>query len=148
MLDAPCCDLDARVEAGAGRSISSIFATDGEAAFRMLEQRAMAVALNQPPQVIAAGAGWAAEPGNLAAAELRALIIYMSTDPVDAAHRLRGDQSRPLLGGTDLEQRLGELLTRRESWYRLAALEVAVGRSTPELAAAAVVTAARQYGGW
>lgn len=148
MLNAPWCDIDARVEAIAGRSISSIFDTDGEAAFRRDEQRAMLNALDEPAQVIAAGGGWAASPGNLAAAELRALVIYLSIDPADAAHRLRGDGSRPLLAGAQIEQRLGELLTQREPWYRLAAIEVAVGRASPESVAAAVATAARQYARW
>lgn len=148
LLNAPWCDLDARVEAVTGRSVSAIFSAEGEAAFRRLEQGAIVAALDEPAQVIAAGAGWAAAPGNLAAVELRALIIYMSIDPADAAVRLRGDRSRPLLEGVNPERRLRELLTQREPWYRLAAIEVAVGAGSPESVADAVATAARQYGGW
>ena len=124
-----------------------IFADHGEAHFRVLERAAMDVAL-ATPQVIAAGAGWAAEPGNLEGAEARALIIYMSLPPEVAASRLTGTTDRPLLTDAPLETRLTELLAAREARYRLAGVEIAVGELSPERAAAAVVSAARLYGGW
>jgi shikimate kinase len=148
LLDAPWTDLDERIAAAAGCSIPEIFSTRGEPAFRAMERAAMRDALDQPPQIIAAGGGWAAEPGNVAETELRALLIYLSIEPADALRRLGGASDRPLLAGGDPLAALDALLARRESWYRLAAIEVAVGQATPDNAAAAVVTAARQYGGW
>ncbi len=129
-------------------SVAEIFNTDGEHAFRALERGAMESALDSPPQVIAAGGGWAAQPGQLAAAELRALLIYLSIAPEVAARRLEGSTDRPLLRDADSGVRLEQLLDARERFYRLAAVEVAVDHATPETAAAAVATAARQYGGW
>lgn len=108
----------------------------------------MEAALDGPPQVIAAGGGWAAQPGQVAAAELRALLIYLSIAPDVAARRLEGSTDRPLLRAADSGARLTQLLAARERFYRLAAVEVAVDHATPETAAAAVATAARQYGGW
>jgi len=148
VLDAPWCDLDQQIAERAGMSVAAIFDRDGEAGFRALERDAMATALDQPPQVIAAGGGWAAEPGNLARAELRALTIYLSIDPADAAGRLGASHGRPLLEGGPVEERLRSLLAERERWYLLAAIEIAVGRASIESAASAVATAARQYGGW
>jgi shikimate kinase len=106
----------------------------------------MAAALDGPPSVIATGGGWAVQPGNLAAAESRALSIYLSLPAGVAAARLHGTDDRPLLGSAPLE-RLGELLAERERWYRLAGVEIAADRA-PELVAEAVATAARRYGGW
>ena len=148
ILGAPWCDLDDRIVSAQGRSIAEIFRVEGEAAFRRYEQVAMAAALDEPAQVIASGGGWAAEPGNLAAAELRALLIYLSIDPADAIRRLGGAGERPLLRGNDPLEAMRALLKLREPWYRLAAIEVAVGSASPDAAAGGVATAARQYGGW
>ena len=148
LLEAPWCDLDARVEEAAGKTVAEIFDGQGEAEFRRLERLAMDRALAEPAQVIAAGGGWAAEPGNIARAELQALLIYLSISPSDAAQRLTSASDRPMLRSGDLTARLTEILAAREKWYRLAAVEVAVGQASPEAAAAGIAAAARQYGGW
>ncbi|MES1259060.1 MAG: shikimate kinase [Gemmatimonadota bacterium] len=148
LLDAPWCDLDQRVVERAGLSIPEIFAQHGEERFRALERLAMDQLLDEPPQVIAAGAGWAAQPGNLAAVATRALVLYMSLTPAQAALRVPGNTGRPLLSGEAPERRIAELLAARERWYRLADLEIAVGDAPPDAVAAGIATAARQYGGW
>lgn len=148
LLGAPCIDLDRRVSEQAGMSVAEIFDAEGEQAFRALERQAMELALDEPPAVIASGGGWAAQPGQVAAVELRALLIYLSIAPDAAAGRLNGSADRPLLRAADSGVRLKQLLDARERFYRLAAVEVAVDHATPETAAAAVATAARQYGGW
>jgi shikimate kinase len=121
---------------------------DGEPAFRVLERAAMAHAISEPPQVIATGGGWAAQPGNVAAVAGRALVIHLSIDPGVAALRLAGTRDRPLLAGDAASAQLRAMLDRREAWYRLADLELAAGDAPPEAIAAGVATAARQYGGW
>lgn len=148
LLNAPWCDLDERIVASAGQSIAAIFSAHGEPHFRQLERGEMLRALDEPPQVIAAGAGWVSQEGNLAAVAGRALVIYLSLMPAQAATRLAGSNDRPMLPGGAPEQRITELLAARNRWYRLADIEMDVGRSTPEDVAAGIVTAARQYGGW
>lgn len=106
----------------------------------------MARALGEPPQIIAAGGGWATVPGNLEQAEPAALTLYLSVTPETAARRLGAAGDRPLLGGEPLP-RLREQLAEREPWYRRAGLEIATD-AAPERVAAAVAVAARQYGGW
>lgn len=106
----------------------------------------MAAALAEPPQVITPGGGWAAQPGNLAAAEPVSLTIYMSVPPELAARRLGPAADRPLLAGDPVPTLQG-LLVQRASWYALAAVEVDATGS-PDVVAAGIVTAARQYGGW
>lgn len=147
-LGARWCDLDERIVADAGRSIPAIWADEGEAGFRQRERAAMTSALAEGPQVIAAGGGWIAQPGNLLEAEPLALVLYMSLDPADAARRVAGQGGRPLLEGGDVEAKVRALLAERERWYRLAGVEVAVGTAPPAAAAEAIVVAARQYGGW
>lgn len=147
-LGAPWLDLDAMIVSEAGKSIVSIFADHGEPHFRALERAAMDVALRQPRTIVAAGGGWAAEPGNIEAIETRALIIYLSLAPDVAARRLQGATDRPLLVDTPLEAKLAGLLAAREHRYRLAGVEIAVDALSPDRAAEAVVTAATLYGGW
>jgi shikimate kinase len=148
LLETSWCDLDQRIVAQAGRSIAEIFAGHGEPHFRELERQAMESALGEAPQVIAAGAGWAAESGNLDGLGGRALVVYLSVAPAEAARRLAGSIDRPMLGSDAREARMVELLQARERWYRLADIEIASGDAAPESVAESVAVAARQYGGW
>jgi shikimate kinase len=142
------CDLDDRIAVAAGRTVREIFATDGEPAFRALERAAMAAALAEPPQVIAAGGGWAAQAGNLELVRDRAFTLYLSVSPAVAARRLAGTVDRPLLADTPLEARLAALLAEREPFYRLADRTMAVDHMDPERASAVVAELARQEAGW
>lgn len=148
LLHAPWSDVDQRIADGAGMPVAEIFARLGEPRFRELERAAVAELLSEPPQVVSTGGGWAAQPGNIAAVSGRALLIYLSLSPADAAPRLGRGEVRPLVGDQAPLSRLTELLAAREQWYRLADIEIAVGRVPPEAVAASVAVAARQYGGW
>lgn len=139
-------DLDREVERREGRTVSEIFAADGEERFRALERAAMQELLQGQPLLISAGGGWPAVPGNVAAAEARAFIIYLSVSPGTAAARLGGAADRPLLAGDPLPG-LVRQLAERERWYRLAGIEVPADGPAAGVAAA-VATVGRQYGGW
>jgi shikimate kinase len=148
ILETGWIDLDARVVKRAGKSINEVFAQEGEPFFRRMEQEEMLSAVTGKPQVIAAGAGWAAQPGNLAAVTPAAFVVYLSIGIGEAARRLIAVHDRPLLAGAALEERLSEQLHARERWYRKADIEISVVGATPEMAAEGVAAAARQYGGW
>jgi shikimate kinase len=148
LLGGSWCDLDERIARNAGRPIGEIFDSDGEEQFRALERAEMVRVLAEDPQIIATGAGWAAQAGNLDEVAGRGLVIYLSIAPADAAARVRGDRTRPLLLGGDVEARITELFRAREHWYRLADLEIATGDTSVEAVAAAVAVASRQYGNW
>jgi len=139
-------DIDQIVVSAAGMPVAELFLDQGEPRFRRLERAAMDGAIAAPPHVVAPGAGWVAESGNLEAAG-DALLIYLRITPAAAADRLRGDASRPLLAGGDLERRIGELLARREASYRRATAIVEAGDPVEDVAAA-VVRLAREQAGW
>jgi shikimate kinase len=132
--------------AEAGCSIPELFAREGEAAFRARERRAMARALAEPPQIIAAGGGWAAQPGNLDEAELRALVVLLEVSPAVAARRVGAASDRPLLVGDPLPK-LEALAAERAVYHARAGFAIAAD-AAPELVAAALATGARQYAGW
>lgn len=114
-------DIDEEIEAETARSISAIFAERGEPEFRRLERATMDRVLDGPPVLIAAGAGWIAEPGNLLTARTgNAIIVYLEVAP-DAVHaRLGNDVTRPLLAGADRKSKLAELFAQRKPWYEKA----------------------------
>ena len=130
-------DLDAIVISTAGMPVAEVFATHGEARFRRMERAAMDGAIAAPPHVIAPGAGWIAEPGNLEAAP-GALLVYLRIEPEVAAARLEGDATRPLLAGVRRIDKLQELLAARKSWYEQSAFEVDASRP-PDAVAAEIV---------
>lgn len=147
LLGAPFTDLDTMIEGEAGAPVADLFARHGEAEFRRLERDAMRRALESPPQLLAPGGGWAAQPGNLEAARDRSVVVYLAVSPNLAARRLEGDTGRPLLAGGDLVTRLAGLLAEREAAYRQAPIEIDAGREV-DLVAAAVAAAARRFAGW
>ena len=131
----PFTDIDEQVELVAGHSVAEIFRRSGEAEFRRLERAAMDRALDHPPHLISAGAGWIAQPGSLEAARARgALVVYLRVSPAIAAARLGAGSGRPLLDGHDPEARLEELLTARRHWYDQAEAHIDAAGSVQEVA--------------
>ena len=139
-------DVDEMIEREAGRTITRIFSTEGEAAFRERERRVMRQALADPPHVIVPGGGWAAQPGAMAGAR-SACTIYLRTSEAVAAKRLAGDHSRPLLGG-DAEGRLAVLLAERVGYYESAEHTVETDDRSPDGVLAALLDLARAEAGW
>jgi shikimate kinase len=135
-------DIDELIVAGSGQPVAELFAREGEAQFRRLERAAMERVLSAPPHLIAPGAGWIAEPGNLEAAG-DALLIYLEIAPAAAAARLAGDATRPLLAGAEPVTRLSGMLRTRERWYRKAELTIPAS-GLPEAVAALVAEAGRR----
>ncbi len=144
-------DLDEEIERREATSITRIFADRGEVVFRDLERQVMADALARNPGVIAAGGGWAAQPGNMSAArgEGRTLMLYLNTGTETAAARTAGTTHRPLLGSGgvgDHRAALDELLARRGSFYREADATIETDERTADEVAAEVVALAHAIG--
>ena len=111
-------DTDALVVEREGRSIADIFATDGEAAFRVMETEAVAEALTHEA-VVSLGGGAAATPA------VRNLLSGRTVVDIDAPHdelvrRTASKNHRPLLA-QDPSGTLARLRTEREPHYRAVA---------------------------
>ena len=65
-LGAPFMDLDAEIERRQRMSVSEIFASVGEEAFRAMERAMTQELVTRPPMVIAPGGGWMADLENVA----------------------------------------------------------------------------------
>ena len=104
-LSFPFIDTDPVIEQRAGRPISSIFASDGEPAFRALEHEVIADLLDGPDAVLALGGGAVEHPGTRALLTGRSEVIYLEVSFADAMARIGGDTARPLLAQAGLRDR-------------------------------------------
>ena len=147
-LGAPFVDLDEVIEGRAGKSVAQLFAEDGEPAFRTLEADEGGAVLRGPPCVVAPGGGFFVSDVTRAMARGSGLVVYLETDPAEAAARLGGAAGRPLLEGGPIRERIAALLKERATLYRQSECTVATdGRSASEVAGA-VLSLARDRAGW
>ncbi len=147
LLNAPSIDIDRQIESVSGKPIAEIFAEGGEAAFRDAERAAVSKALDGEPAILAPGAGWAAEPGNLDVVTRNVFIIYLNTTPTEAARRLASATDRPLLEG-DREAILRVQLAEREASYQQANAVIKTTGMAAREVADRVATLARKSAGW
>src|SRR6185369_7547892 len=90
-------DTDHAIETRAGKTISEIFATDGEPAFRDLESRVVAELAARRRTVISTGGGVPVNPANLASLKSHALVVCLWASPEKIWERVNGQTHRPLL---------------------------------------------------
>jgi len=148
LLGAPFVDLDALIEARAGKTIAHIFAEDGEKAFRWLEAGIGKDVLTGAPAVVATGGGFFEDAAMRWRCLESACVIYLQTDPGTAAARLVGSADRPLLRGAEPEGRLRELLAVREPAYLQAQKRFRTDALRLDEVAERIYALARAEGGW
>ncbi len=112
----PFVDLDAAIEARAGRKISEIFASDGEAAFRALEKAELTRVAAVLGQVVALGGGALLDPDSRQLAEATGRVVFLECPDDELLRRVAASQARPLLAG-DAAARLASLLAARRAHY-------------------------------
>jgi shikimate kinase / 3-dehydroquinate synthase len=117
-------DTDSLVEQSAGRTVSEIFAAEGEDGFRARELEVLRTALAEAgPVVVACGGGLPSRP---AARELlwrSALVVWLDAGDAELLRRLGAAGDRPLLRD-DPAARLAELRRARGRLYAAAPLRV------------------------
>jgi shikimate kinase len=145
-------DLDAEIEAAAGRTIAELFAAEGEAAFRRRERdeltALLAGAALPSSGVIATGAGCVLDPANRAEMRGNARVVFLAAAPSTQLQRLSASAAlaqRPLLAGSgDPLARLAALYAERLPLYRAAAhFELATDGRRPEALVAALAARLR-----
>jgi shikimate kinase len=114
-------DVDAVIEAEAGKSIAEIFAEDGEAAFRNMEEVATKRLLAKPG-VLSLGGG-AILSAATRAELLGQRVVWLQVSVPVAMKRVGIDKARPLLLG-NVRGRLIKLLNERIPLYAEVATEV------------------------
>jgi shikimate kinase len=107
-------DVDAVIEKRAGKSIAEIFAEDGEAAFRELEEMTTAELLPQPGVLSLGGGAVLSERTRIALRDHR--VVWLRVGATSAISRVGLDTARPLLLG-NVRGRLIKLLGERAPLY-------------------------------
>lgn len=113
-------DTDHVIEARAGKSISDIFAQQGEPAFRALERKIVGELVTRKRTVISTGGGLPANPDNLTSLKTHSLVVCLWASPEKIWERVRTQTHRPLLNEADPLAKIRSLLEERGPYYRQA----------------------------
>lgn len=118
MLGFKLIDTDEAIERRAGKKITEIFATSGEAAFRKLESEIVAELAGSQRCIISTGGGLIVNPANLASLRTHSLIICLWASPEAIWERVKNQSHRPLLNDPDPLGKIRKLLQERAPAYR------------------------------
>lgn len=114
-------DADVEIERRAGKTIASIFAEDGEPAFRDLEAAVIADLCCRDRLVLAAGGGAPMRPENREAMRRAGKVVWLAARPETILARMSRDATtatrRPNLTDKSPLDEIIELLARREPIY-------------------------------
>lgn len=129
-------DTDKMIEKIEGRSISDIFAEDGEEYFRKKETEVLKkLQMEQVPRIISVGGGTPLREENRALLRELGTVVYLKASPETVYQRLKGDTTRPLLQGDDPQGKIEALLSEREDRYAAAADKIIIvdGKTSAEV---------------
>lgn len=116
-------DADDEIERVAGKSISEIFANEGEPHFRQLERTVMQDLLSRDRLVVAAGGGAILNPETREEMRLAGPVIWLNASLDALAQRISSDATtgsrRPALTASSSQlEEIRTLLEQREPLYR------------------------------
>lgn len=116
-------DTDELIEQQQNRTISGIFATDGEQGFRDMETELLKQLLDKKSDrlVISTGGGMPMRGENRALLKKLGTVVYLKAAPETIYERVKYDTSRPLLQCENPLERIKEMLTQRADAYEAAA---------------------------
>ena len=112
-------DTDTQIERETRKTITELFKTQGEAAFRKLESELVEGLAQKEGLVIATGGGLVLDPNNVAVLSKTGKIICLTASPEEILARVAKQQDvRPLLQEKDPKAKIIDLLQQRDSVYR------------------------------
>ncbi|MFC5703495.1 shikimate kinase [Cohnella faecalis] len=129
----PRFDTDEEVERRSGKTISELFAEEGESSFRDWESRALADVLSGTNRIVATGGGAVLREENRRVMRLGGWIVALTADKESLIRRVtagNADGTRPLLAG-DAEARVASLLETRKHAYDFAHAVIDTSRLSP-----------------
>ncbi len=144
-----CADVDERVETESGRTITEIFASEGESAFRALESAQLKAALSGQHTVVAAGGGAPCEAEAMDAILAAGPCIWLSASLDVLAARVIQSEERPLLESVDstrIVAHLSDQLDDREQVYTRAPFNVSTDERDPVAVAEAIEALLQAHG--
>ncbi|MGD8596723.1 MAG: 3-dehydroquinate synthase [Anaerolineae bacterium] len=137
-------DMDSRLEARTGLTISEIFARHGEGYFRDLEAALCRELAARSALVIATGGGALVPVSNLEILGASGPVVCLDADPEDILKRLAAASDRPLLDIDDRRQRILSLLEERAEAYQRIGIHVDTSGLSPTQVADRVLAIAQE----
>lgn len=116
-MDLTLLDTDAEIEKTTGRTIADIFANDGEAEFRRIEESVIRAALEDHDGVLSLGGG-AVTTAGVRDALAGHTVVYLEISAAEGVRRTGGSTVRPLLAGPDRNEKFKALMAERVPLYR------------------------------
>jgi shikimate kinase len=116
-LQRPFIDTDALIVERDGRPVATLFAEDGEAAFRAWERRVALELAQQQGLVIATGGRLMLDEVNAAALAASGQVFCLTAHPQTILARVQDGTKRPLLDVPNPAQRIALLLEARQEGY-------------------------------
>ena len=136
-------DTDRLVEESAGKTISEIFAAEGENHFRQLEHDCVSEAAGRADAVIALGGGAIADERNWEVIRRAGIVVALEASVDTILKRVSRRNDRPLLAGLSRQEkraRIAELLAARAPFYNRADIRLNTrDKQTPEATAGELV---------
>lgn len=119
-------DTDELIEEKQQRTISDIFAADGEAAFREMETECLKSLLKRQGEgfVLSVGGGLPIRELNRELLKELGDVVLLQVTPDVVYKRLRNDKTRPLLQDKNPRGRILDLMSARRSYYEDAATHI------------------------
>jgi shikimate kinase len=111
-------DCDHEIERATGVHIPVIFEIEGEAGFRLRENRMLAELTRGQDIVLATGGGAVLSEENRGLLSRNGTVVYLRATPHDLWQRTRHDRNRPLLQTPDPLTKLTVLHAERDPLYR------------------------------
>ncbi|RAK22367.1 shikimate kinase [Anoxybacillus vitaminiphilus] len=137
-------DTDEMIEQKVGKSISEIFASEGESAFRKYE-RELLKTLPLQNIVVTTGGGMVIQKENRDWMKKHGIVIYLHCEPEEILRRLAGDETRPLLKQHNKQELIKRLLTERMPYYQEAHFIVNTTHRTMAEVVDDIVAALKQH---
>lgn len=111
-------DTDKLIEKKTGRTITDIFAVDGEGHFRDLETGLLRELCDScSDKIISVGGGTPVREANRPLLKSLGTVVYLRVRPETVYERLKGDTTRPLLQGDHPEEKIRQLMAARQEAY-------------------------------
>lgn len=115
-------DTDKEIEKEEKRSISEIFASDGEEYFRARETACLRkLIMSASNQIVSAGGGLPLREENRKLLRELGKVFYLRASAETIYERVRGDTTRPLLQVDDPKMKIKTMMAQRDAFYMDAA---------------------------
>jgi shikimate kinase len=134
LMNLPFVDTDYYIIQKEKKTISDIFAEQGEDNFRKLEKQALLEIIEHPSSVISTGGGMPCFFNNIDIMNEFAVTVYLEVMPHKLFEHLKNDRKRPLIRGKTAEELMDYIntsMSQRRPYYEQADITIQAYGDTP-----------------